>query len=75
MAAFNKIQPGNILWDCRRQKMGNATMSRMACWTVQVFQVDQENRRALCSWNGNKAEWWSERHLDSLRRTPIKDAR
>lgn len=75
MAAFSKIQPGNILWDCRRQKMGNTTMSRMACWAVQVFEVDQEKRRALCSWNSNKAEWWSERRLQGLRRTPIKEAR
>lgn len=75
MVAFTKIQPGNILWDCHRQQMGNTTMRRMTCWMVQVFEVDTEKRRAMCSWNGNSAKWWSERQIEKLRRTPIKEKR
>lgn len=72
MASFDRIKPGDTLYDCHRTKMGNTTMSRMGCWEVKVIEVDTENRRALCSWNTNKPEWWYERRLSKLRRTPIE---
>jgi hypothetical protein len=71
MAAFSKIKAGDTLYDCRRQRMGNTTMSRMACWTVKVIEVDQGRRQAFCSWNTNTPTWWSERKLSTLRRSPV----
>lgn len=72
MASFNKIKVGDVLWDCRRQAMGNTTMGRMANWTVKVLELDPEKRKARCSWNGNAPDWWSEWRLSRLRRTPVK---
>jgi len=72
MVAFSTVKVGDTLYDCHRQKMGNTTVSRMATWTVKVLEVEDELRRALCSWNGNRATWWSERKLKSLRRSPAK---
>ena len=69
MAAFSKIKVGDTLWDCRKTVMGNTTMRRMSCWTVRVMEINEEKKQALCSWNGNRAEWWSERRLSHLRRT------
>lgn len=75
MTAFSTIKVGDVLFDCRRQKMGNTQMSRMATWRVVIKDVDADKRRALASWNGNKEEWWSERDLKRLRRSPIASTR
>ncbi len=72
MASFDSIKVGDILYDCHRTKMGNTTMSRMGTWDVKVIELDVERRRALCSWNGNKADWWYEGRLSKLRRSPPK---
>jgi hypothetical protein len=69
MVAFSTIKPGDVLWDCHRQKMGNTRMSQMGSWRVVVYEVDQETRSALVSWNGNPRKVWSERKLKSLRRS------
>ena len=69
MASFDRIKPGDILYDCHKEKMGNTTLSRMGCWSVRVIEVDPEKRRALCSWNTNPAKWWTERSLAKLRRS------
>ena len=72
MVAFNTIKSGDTLWDCRKQKQGNTTTSRMACWTVNIIEVDKEGGRVLASWNGNPARWMYERSVSKLRRTPVK---
>jgi len=72
MVAFNSIKPGDTLYDCRQQKMGNTTRSTMRTWTVVVKDIDAAGRRALCTWNGNAAKWWDERKLRSLRRSPVQ---
>lgn len=75
MAAFNAIKPGDVLWDCHMVKMGNTTMSRMACFQVKVISVDLDKRCAMCSWNYNPTQRWSEGRLKRLRRSPIKETK
>jgi hypothetical protein len=72
MVAFNSIKAGDVLYDCHKQKMGNTTMTRMATFSVKVIEIDAAKRKALCSWNGNKPNWYSERDIKALRRTPKK---
>lgn len=72
MVAFNTIKPGDILWDCHREKMGNTTMTRMGSWQVRIIEVYPEKRAALASWNGNKPELFPEYRLKRLRRTEWK---
>jgi hypothetical protein len=69
MVAFSTIKPGDVLWDCHREKMGNTKMTRMGTWRVVVYEVNQETRSALVSWNGNPRKLWGERKLKALRRS------
>jgi hypothetical protein len=69
MVAFSTVKVGDVLYDCRRQRMGNTTMSRMETWLVRVIEVDAEKRRALVSWNSNAPRWTDERDLKSYRRS------
>ncbi len=40
MASFDRIKPGDVLYDVHRTKMGNTTMSRLDCWEVRVVSVE-----------------------------------
>jgi hypothetical protein len=63
---FEKIEPGMVLLDVRRHKMGNTMMSEWGAWQVRIISVDRENRTAVVSWNGNRHETWYERQLSRL---------
>jgi len=67
MASINRINTGQILFDYHRTSMGNTTMTREGMWLVKVLKIDIEKRRALCSWNSNKPQWYSERELKQLK--------
>lgn len=69
MVAFSTIKPGDELWDCRRQRMGNFKMSRMASWKVRIISVDPEKRTAVAAWNSNTPTTWNEWALKALRRS------
>jgi hypothetical protein len=72
MVAFSTLNVGDVVYDCHHTKMGNTTRSQLGTWLVKVLEIDVERRRALCSWNGNRASWWSERKLKPLRRSKPK---
>ena len=61
MAAFSKIKAGMTLWDYHREN------GREGEWPLYVCEVDEERRRALCSWNTNPARWLSETRLKRFR--------
>ncbi len=42
MVAYNSIKVGDTLYDCRKVKMGNTTMTRMSCWSVKIIELDPE---------------------------------
>lgn len=69
---FEKIQPGMVLLDIHSQRVGNTMVRRLGCWEVYVKSVDAERRGAMCSWNGNRAEWYSEHELTRLYTKPTK---
>ena len=75
MAAFNALKVGDVLYQSRKTKMGNTSMSTLSTWRVVVKELDTERRRALVSWNGNQPKWWYERELKPLRRTEPKTRR
>lgn len=56
------LEVGDRLWEVRRQKLGNTTMSADAVFDVVVREIRRrENGRfdsALCSWNGNQPKQW-----------------
>jgi hypothetical protein len=70
--AFSKLQPGMKLYDVHKVRMGNTRMSQWAKYTVTVLEIDEAKRCAVVSWNGTRAETWSERRLKRLYVTPPK---
>lgn len=72
MVSFNKILVGDTLWDCRRTKMGNTTMTRMSSWPVVVKEIDTVRERIFASWNGNSPTWYGSQKIQRLRRSPAK---
>ena len=61
---FEKIEPGMVLLDIHREKMGNTTMSEGGLWKVLVVAVDREKRTARVSWNHNPQQTWDARRLE-----------
>lgn len=74
MVAFASIKPDDVLWDCHRVRMGNTTMRRMACWKVRILSINEADRSAIVSWNGNPPCRYKERDLKKLRRTKVDGA-
>lgn len=70
MVAFSKIKPGDVLYEVRRQKMGNTTMSRDAIFAVRIVEVNDEH--AIASWNGNTPTRYSIARIAQLRRSRPK---
>jgi hypothetical protein len=68
MPKFHTIKPGDVLWEKRRQRMGNTTMRETAIFRVLVLSVDAEKETAEVSWNGNPAKTWHKRNLEKLTR-------
>jgi len=69
VASFDRIKPGDVLYDVHRQRMGNTTMSRLACFTVEVVSVDRVGRTAECRWNSNPPRTYFEHSIKRLRRS------
>lgn len=72
MVEFSTVKPGDILYDCRRTRMGNTTMSRMGTWPVKIISVDAEQQTVMASWNYNAPKKMYAAQLRRLRRTPYK---
>lgn len=64
---FEKITAGMTLYDVHSHRMGNTKMKTIGVWSVNVIEVDAENRKARCSWNGNQATWLYESSLAKLK--------
>lgn len=71
---FDRLKPGEIVFDRHRQKMGNTTMSRMGEWMVKIIEIDHGNRTALVRWNGNSPTTWTKRQLERCFRTSMHRA-
>lgn len=64
------IKPGDVLYDCHRQRAGNTAMGEMGVWTVRIISIDHETGKAEVSWNGNTPTTYFRHDLISLRRSP-----
>ncbi len=68
--SWNRVTAGDKLLDIHSERMGNTTMRRLGCWTVEVISMDSVTETAMCSWNGNKPVMYSRRRLEKLYRKP-----
>jgi hypothetical protein len=50
---IEKLTPGQIVYDVRRQNMGNTTISTVAVFSVEIVSVDAEEGVVVASWNSN----------------------
>lgn len=77
MVAFSALKPGDVLYDVKRQKMGNTTMSRTVVYEVRVIDVsvdlaDPFKTYAMVSWNGNAPRKYRPCDFERLRRSKPK---
>ena len=70
MVAIATIKPGDVLYDVRRQKMGNTTMSRVAVWPVKIESIDHAAGIAVVRWNYNPPQKYRASDLRRLVRMP-----
>lgn len=70
---FEQIQPGDVLYERKRQKLGNTTASKVVEWSMRVIEVDRARWRALISWNGNPATWRYAGEISRYFRTSLRE--
>lgn len=70
MVAFHTVKAGDRLFECRHQKMGNTTMSQLACWDVKVVEVHEHH--VIAAWNGNPPKRFGRCSVEKWRRSPPK---
>lgn len=68
--SFDRVLPGDVLYDARRRKMGNTTMSETVSYVVKIIETDTVKDCALASWNSNAPKWMNRRQIERLRRSP-----
>lgn len=67
MAKIEKLTVGQTLYELRRQKMGNTTVSRTACYEVKVREIAEDKRSIMASWNGNPPRRYNVRDVAKLK--------
>lgn len=70
MATLSKLKPGDVLYDVHSRRAGNTTTRVQSEWQVRVIEVHDDY--ALCSWNGNPPDKYSDAELRRFRVTPAK---
>lgn len=53
MATISKLKSEQVVYERRRQKMGNTTVSRTALYSIRIIEVDPEGQFVMAAWNGN----------------------
>jgi len=54
MASIKTLVPGQIVYEIRRQRMGNTTVRRNCLFKVEIVHVFEDY--VIASWNGNPAQ-------------------
>lgn len=67
---FDKVQAGDVLYDCHKYRMGNTLVTTMGTWKVKILEKSEHGCRV--SWNGNTPRFWSIGMVEKLRRAPVK---
>lgn len=56
---FEKLEPGMVLWEVRRSKMGNTNLSTQGMYRIDIVSVDKEARTFTARWNSNPARTYT----------------
>lgn len=63
---YHLVEPGMVLWQKRRQKMGNTNISCDAWFTVKIIEVHENS--CLVQWNSNPPRRMYRRDVEKLYR-------
>lgn len=63
MASINRLKPGQIVYEVRRSKCGNTTVSRGNLYELKIIKVNLDENYVIASWNGNPAQTYRERSI------------
>ena len=66
---FEALTPDTTVFDVRRTKMGNTTLTTVSVWPVYIEQVNPEKRTVLARWNGNASRSYSQASYSKWRKT------
>ena len=53
---FDKLQPGVVVYDVQKHRMGNTTMPTVSVYEVRIISADPEKQTVLASWNNNRPQ-------------------
>ena len=67
MASINRLKPGQVVYEIRRQRMGNTTVSCGNLYKVKIIEVNKEKGYVIASWNSNIPEKFTERDIKHWR--------
>lgn len=67
MAMISRMTVGQELYEVRRTKMGNTTLSRGALYYIRVVEIDPNGAWVIASWNGNAVRKFFQRDADKWR--------
>lgn len=65
---FDSLNAGDTIYDLITIKMGNTTMRSKSVVSVQVLEIDKENRKVHIKWGNNPSRWVGESQLKRYRR-------
>lgn len=51
MPKWELVKEGDLLWERRRQRMGNTTIRQTAYFQVKILSINHEEGFAMVSWN------------------------
>jgi hypothetical protein len=62
---IEKLQPGMVVYNTVRHRMGNTTLTTLSVYAVKVISVDVEKGTVVASWNHNPPQTF---HASSWRK-------
>jgi hypothetical protein len=68
MASINNLKVGQILWQIKRVKCGNTTMTTNCLYTVKVVEIAEDKQSIMASWNGNPPRKY---HLKDVKKLKV----
>lgn len=54
---FSQLEPGMIVYEVRKQRLGNTTARTHATFAIEIIERDLASQRVMIRWNGNAARW------------------
>lgn len=67
MAAISRMKVGQVLWNLKRVRMGNTTVSITSCYPVRITEISESGGSVMASWNSNTPRRMGQGEVNRLR--------